>query len=414
MANWANLGAAGGAGDAVTEIIKQRLAQSQADQQARYQQGELDDRAAERAETLRSNQAREAIDQQRNDEEHALRVQTFGAAQQEKAIGDAEKIAPLVPIGPTDLQTFKTLSPIGQGRTGMTDATMPATMPTGPVGGTVAASDTSAPVAPDASSVGATAVAPRQVWSNVGTAAQMQAAQAKAKRDAFVAAQPPGSPVARDAAYEDAMGHPRPADESQLTPDQKFAAWKQQHDYEVAHPIKPPSDAPAQALLGRSYAAAAKSVDTMRKPLSDESSTIRQLNDTLNQNTPQADALVAPQLLKVMTGNVGRMSPSVINQITGGRSGWESLLASAQHWNTDSASANSITPAQRQQMRALISAVQNDTSARLKTLDDADQALIDAGSLGEHRQIVHDVKAKLDGGATGSASAASNDPLGIR
>jgi hypothetical protein len=129
------------------------------------------------------------------------------------------------------------------------------------------------------------------------------------------------------------------------------------------------------------------------------------LQDTLNQNSPQADALVAPELLTVMAGGQGsglRMNEAEIARIVGGRSNWESLKAAA----------NSITPAQRQQIRALVSTVQQRLAAKQSVLDGAHEDLINATDVSGHRRVVAGARSKMTAVDQGGGQIQVKDPTG--
>lgn len=140
-------------------------------------------------------------------------------------------------------------------------------------------------------------------------------------------------------------------------------------------------------------------LDKVSTPIDQLNQRMGRLQDSLNQNTPQADALIAPELLSVMSGGQGsglRMNEAEISRIVGGRSKWESLKAAINQWSLDPKAALSITPEQRQEIRALAKTVQDKLIAKEKLIDDARNALIDSDDPKEHRKIVSDTKRKLD------------------
>jgi hypothetical protein len=133
--------------------------------------------------------------------------------------------------------------------------------------------------------------------------------------------------------------------------------------------------------------------------------------ETINQNSPQADALIAPELLTVMAGGQGsgmRMNEAEIARIIGGRSKWESLKSSINQWSADPTKANSILPEQRNQIRSLIDAVNKKYQDRLDVVGDARYKLINATDPEEHKKIYGDLKKKLSsvGGAKDESSPA--------
>lgn len=177
----------------------------------------------------------------------------------------------------------------------------------------------------------------------------------------------------------------------------------------------PPSGNPDLARSDRSYQYSAGVLDKLRKPYDDAAMRLQRLHETLAQGTPQADALVAPELLTVMAGGQGsglRMNEAEIARIVGGRSQWESLRASAQHWSTDPKTANSITPEQRQQIRALVGAVDERYSKALSALDQAGDALVNTNDPSQHRQILNTTKKALTGVNTSGSTAAGGPKAG--
>jgi hypothetical protein len=159
------------------------------------------------------------------------------------------------------------------------------------------------------------------------------------------------------------------------------------------------NDAREAGRLDKSYTAANTQLQSLRKPIADQADRIARLNDALDQATPQSDALVAPELLTALAGGQGsglRMNEAELERVVGGRSKWQSLQATLNQWRTDPTKANSITPEQRQQMRALVSAVKGRADAKFKAIEAASQGLIDAGSVDEHRRIMSDLTSQLN------------------
>jgi len=139
------------------------------------------------------------------------------------------------------------------------------------------------------------------------------------------------------------------------------------------------------------------------------------LQDTLNQGTPQADALVAPELLSVMAGGQGsglRMNEAEIARIVGGRTQWESLKAAVGKWQLDPNKGFSLTPAQRQQVAGLMSTVQQKLQAKQAAITQSEQDLIDAGDIQSHKQIFADLRKRLtdiDSASGGSIQVVAPD-----
>lgn len=148
----------------------------------------------------------------------------------------------------------------------------------------------------------------------------------------------------------------------------------------------------------QSYQFHAGELDRLAKPIEESVARFSRLQDTLNQNTPQADALVAPELLSVMAGGQGsglRMNEAEIARIVGGRSKWESLKADINKWQLDNKKANSITPEQRQEIRALTAEVGKRLSAKQDLITGARQGLAGTNDPMEHRTIMSGLHEKL-------------------
>jgi hypothetical protein len=168
----------------------------------------------------------------------------------------------------------------------------------------------------------------------------------------------------------------------------------------------------------KSYQFSSTQLDKVGQPVEQAVQRLGRLQDTIAQNSPQADALVGPELLTVMAGGQGsglRMNEAEIARVVGGRSKWESLKADINQWSTDPSKANSITPAQRQQIRALVGEVNRKLIAKQQLLDDARNKLIDAQSPEEHRRIVAETRkalTALDMQAGGGGAVTVTDPNG--
>ena len=127
------------------------------------------------------------------------------------------------------------------------------------------------------------------------------------------------------------------------------------------------------------------------KPVTDMLPRLSRLQATLAQNSPQADALVAPELLTIMAGGPGsglRMNEAEITRIIGGRSKWQDLQAAAQKWSLDPTKASSITPEQRTQIHSLVNAVAEKAQQQLNAYALARQQLLGTNDPNLRRQII--------------------------
>ncbi|HEX8711814.1 MAG TPA: hypothetical protein VF730_08075 [Terracidiphilus sp.] len=168
------------------------------------------------------------------------------------------------------------------------------------------------------------------------------------------------------------------------------------------------------------YEYANNQLNTLGKPISDLIMRMGRLRDTLAQGTPQADALIAPELLTVMAGGMGsglRMNEAEIARIVGGRSNWESLKASMNKWQTDPNAARSITPAQQQQIRALVETVNQKLMAKQQILDNAANEMVETEDPQQQRRILADTRVALtkidEGAGPSTASAPPPGAVGI-
>lgn len=179
-------------------------------------------------------------------------------------------------------------------------------------------------------------------------------------------------------------------------------------------PTKIPQDTSGKTneRADKSYTYNNNKLDQLGKPIEDAVGRMGRLRDTLAQGTPQADALVAPELLTIMAGGMGsglRMNEAEISRIVGGRSKWQSLEASINQWRADPTKANSITPEQRQQIHALVDGVNAKLQLKQKALDDAREKLLDSDDPKEHRRIVTDAHHALSQVDEGTAQAAGGN-----
>lgn len=188
------------------------------------------------------------------------------------------------------------------------------------------------------------------------------------------------------------------ADYLSAQPDQQAAILAGHRRFAEAN--QPPRDTTAggQSRLDKSYQYTNSQVEKLRTPLQAQGERISRLVESLNQQTPAADALVAPELLTAMAGGMGsglRMNEAEIARIVGGRSQWETLKATLNKWQTNPSKALSITDSQRAQMRSLVNAMQGRIQAKLTALNEASQALIDAPDVTSHRVIVSRANQRL-------------------
>lgn len=154
----------------------------------------------------------------------------------------------------------------------------------------------------------------------------------------------------------------------------------------------------ADARADKSYQFNSGQLEKVAAPVDQAIGRMSRLQDALAQNTPQADALIAPELLSVMAGGAGsglRMNEAEIARIVGGRSKWETLKSSINQWNTDPSKATTITDEQRSEIRSLVSEVDKKLKAKQSALDEARQGLINSDDPTEHKKLVVNARTKM-------------------
>jgi hypothetical protein len=168
------------------------------------------------------------------------------------------------------------------------------------------------------------------------------------------------------------------------------------------------------ARTDKSYEYNQNILDKMRTPVVQTAQKINDLDTAINQQTPMADSLLAPKFLSVMVGGQGsglRMTKAELDRIAGGAGKFQQLQSWAQTWNTDPSKATPITPAQRDQIKSLVSAVKADNSKQLAALDKADNDMLDATSVQDHRRIVNIARQAIEPGAGNTVSDAVTGAL---
>lgn len=204
--------------------------------------------------------------------------------------------------------------------------------------------------------------------------------------DQQIAEAQPGSP-----AYREAMT--KKAQEAAATRDPLAAAALASNRASLDQSRK-------DARTDRSYQFNKGELDKLAKPLMDQNDNLAKLDEVVTQRTPQADALIAPAMLKLMVGGQGsgvRITKGEIEAVTGGRSGFENLKAAFEHWNPDSGKALSITEAQRGQIQQLMALAKERIAGKVNAINEANRALVDAGNVEDHRKILSGLQLTLNG-----------------
>lgn len=199
-------------------------------------------------------------------------------------------------------------------------------------------------------------------------------------------------------------------------------------DSETNEPVPSPSHYKAPATgeaqqnaannrLDRSYQYNDTVLEKTAKPIEDQVARLGRLQTTINKQSPQADALVAPELLTVMAGGQGsglRMNEAEISRIVGGRSNLEGLKAALNKWSLDPTQALSITPEQRKEMWDLVTEVSKKAHDQLSAIDQARSDLIGQTDVNGHRKVVADLKKKLNDVNSTDYSTTTPPPAGSK
>lgn len=185
-------------------------------------------------------------------------------------------------------------------------------------------------------------------------------------------------------------------DEYDRTTGQKTGAWK------YGEGGAQPSAAGADSRVDKSYQFHTSQITALGKPIQDRMSRLENIQTSLDQNSPQADALIAPELLTAMAGGQGsglRMNEAEIARIVGGRNHWQDLKSAALKWQLDPSKPFQITDEQRKQVRSLVDATHALAENRMNAITDAQQRLAVSTDPMEHRKIFSELRNALSGTA---------------
>ncbi len=156
-------------------------------------------------------------------------------------------------------------------------------------------------------------------------------------------------------------------------------------------------------------------LDKQAQPVSDSIQRVGRLMDTIDNGSPLADSVTAPELMVVMAGGQGsgvRITSAEINSIVGSQSKLEQLKAALKQYSTNPNEANKILEPMRGQIRAIVGKVHEKLQAKEQIIEDARQRLIDADDVKEQRQIVADMKKQLAAVDSGGGGFNVTDPRG--
>jgi len=153
-----------------------------------------------------------------------------------------------------------------------------------------------------------------------------------------------------------------------------------------------------EAANDRGYQFNSTQLEKIRTPIDALSTRMSTLTQNTNFHTPQADALLAPEILSVVAGGSGsglRMNQAELDRIMGGATKWTQLQTALNKWSTDPQHAT-FTDEQRNQMRQIVGAIQSKVTAQQTILEDGEQKLIDAKDRTEQRQVVANTRKLID------------------
>lgn len=173
-------------------------------------------------------------------------------------------------------------------------------------------------------------------------------------------------------------------------------------------------EATASRHLDTVHQTAVTELNKRAVPYESHIQSINDLGIMLNARTPQADALIAPLVLKATVSGAGtgfRMTQSEINQVVGGRSKWESLQAALNTWSSDPSKALTITDEQRTELRSMAKAIRTKAYGMQQKITTTRQALDDASTPQEIHKLMTSLQNDLSAGEMASTDVAASDDV---
>lgn len=169
--------------------------------------------------------------------------------------------------------------------------------------------------------------------------------------------------------------------------------------YKYAGVNEPPGGgAGADSRIDKSYQFHTSQVSALAKPLQDRQDRIERLRTSLDAKTPQADALIAPELLTAMAGGQGsglRMNEAEISRIVGGRNAWLGLKSTLMKYQSDPTKPFLIPDEQRAQIYSLLNEVDKQVQNKQDAIINAQQELANSKDPSEHRRIFSNLRTRL-------------------
>ena len=226
----------------------------------------------------------------------------------------------------------------------------------------------------------------QQVWHDANTLKQAQTSLDQAKRDAIMNPENPQNKM-RQEHYEAQIKMAQ----------QRYDLSNAQYQRGTQQFAREDEERNAK-MVEESYGRNTSLIEKQRQPIDAQVQRLGRVNDTINQGSPQADSLIAPELLSVMAGGQGsglRMNEAEISRIVGGRNNWQDLKAKLMAWQADPTKPFSFTTEQRAQTRALLGVVTQKLNQKEDLLNSAQQTVATSQDPLEHRQAVANLQQQL-------------------
>lgn len=242
----------------------------------------------------------------------------------------------------------------------------------------------------------------KQYSDALATGNSVEAARLKPLVDEYIkttkppAADKPDTAAQDDQRYEDIQARMTAPGDKPVTAMEQ--AWSKAYEKRKNLGRSDTGSAKDDARSDRSYQFNSTQLEKERAPVEAQMGKISAALTNIDLKSPQADALLAPQILSLSAGGQGsglRMNQAELARITGGRTQWESLQAAINKWSLDPTHAQIPGP-QRQQMVDIVNAAQQKGTAKQQVIQWAEGALVDADDPKDHRRIVQQARAMLD------------------
>jgi hypothetical protein len=139
-------------------------------------------------------------------------------------------------------------------------------------------------------------------------------------------------------------------------------------------------------------------IDKLSKPSTDLMARVSRFNESMNNPNLMTNAIAVPEFLTIMAGGAGsglRMTDTELNRIFGGRTKLGEAKALYEKWLGGEATATSLTPVQRQQMKELAKAIQQKAVWKQDLFNAARDMTKDLPDQAGHRAVVNFVNREM-------------------